>query len=85
MLPEPLEWVFHLAKLYTSEEAPRLGLAMILNLTSTLQMAEARRRFRVLPCLALSPFLLSAYLYLNVLFRLAIDVVSVFGFGSCEF
>ena len=40
MLPEPLEWVFHLAKLTTSEEAPRLGLAMILNLTTTLKMSE---------------------------------------------
>jgi hypothetical protein len=45
MLPEPLEWVFHLAKLTTSEEAPRLGLAMILNLSSTLQMAEVRSSF----------------------------------------
>jgi len=40
MLPEPMEWVFHLAKLYTHEEAPRLGLAILLNLTSTLKMAE---------------------------------------------
>ena len=45
MLPEPLEWVFHLAKLTTSEEAPRLGLAMILNLSSTLQMAEVGSSF----------------------------------------
>jgi len=40
MLPEPMEWVFHLAKLYTHEEAPRLGLAILLNLTSTLKMSE---------------------------------------------
>lgn len=40
MLPEPVEWVFHLSNLATHEEAPRLGLAIILNLTTTPHLAE---------------------------------------------
>jgi hypothetical protein len=40
MLPEPVEWIFHLARLATHEEAPRLGLAIILNLTTTPRLAE---------------------------------------------
>jgi hypothetical protein len=40
MLPEPVEWIFHLSNLATNEEAPRLGLAIILNLTTTPHLAE---------------------------------------------
>jgi hypothetical protein len=39
MMPEAIEWVFHLAKMRTSEEAPRLGLAILTNLTTTPKLA----------------------------------------------
>mmetsp|Transcript_23768 Transcript_23768/g.53645 ORF Transcript_23768/g.53645 Transcript_23768/m.53645 type:complete len:406 (-) Transcript_23768:222-1439(-) len=40
VLPEPIEWVFHLANLRTSEEAPKLGLAILLNLSATPRLQE---------------------------------------------
>jgi len=40
IVPEPIEWVFHLAKLTTHEEAPRLGLAMLVNLTTSVRLGE---------------------------------------------
>jgi|MDSY01.1.fsa_nt_gb hypothetical protein len=39
MMPEAITWVFHLAKLRTHEEAPRLGLAILCNLTTSPRLA----------------------------------------------
>ncbi len=40
LMPEPVSWIFLMANMRTHEEAPRLGLAIIQNLTTTARLAE---------------------------------------------